>query len=315
MRNSTKKVLFTIALAIIILLFARYIYSHWQDFAKLRIVDPFLIVIIIILTLLFSFTYGIVIKYILKAFKKRLKFNEWFGLSIITGFYNIIAPITGGLVPRAMYLKKKHHFSYHLFLSSLSGIYVTHFFAGSILGLLSIILIYQKYKKFNLLIVIVFLAMLITTSALILFSPRIKRTKFNILNHLISVTNGWHLISKNKKAIAIASSMAALQTIINMVGILLAFNIFGIHITFVQAFFLSCTGFLGGFVVTTPGIIGISEMIAVYSSAAIGIPIVQALAVALISRIISTATILTIGPAYSYHLIKEYNFKNLKRNI
>lgn len=315
MKKSTKKWVFASILVVLVLLFARYIYYHWQDFAQLKLVNPILIVVIAILTLIFSFTYGVVIKYILKAFNRNLRFNEWFGLSIITGFYNIIAPITGGLVPRAIYLKKRHKFPYPLFLSSLSGIYVTHFFAGSILGLLSIFLIYRSYNEFNLLIFLAFLLMFLITVSLILFSPRIKRTKLKIINHLISITNGWHLISKNKKAIAVASIMAALQTMINMTGIILAFNIFGIHITLVQAFFLSCTGFLGGFVVTTPGIIGLSEVIAVYSSAIIGIPVVQSLAVALISRIISTATILAIGPVYSYMLVKEYNRYPLKRNV
>lgn len=315
MKSNTKKIVFTFILTALVLLFARYVYFHWQDFANLKLVNPLLIIIIALLTLLFSFTYGVVIKYILKAFNRKLRFNEWFGLSIITGFYNIIAPVTGGLVPRAIYLKKKHRFPYPLFISSLSGIYVTHFFSGSILGLMSIFLINRAYGKFNLPILLAFLIMFLLTSSLILFSPKIKRTRFKILNHLISVTNGWHLISKNKKAIFVASLMAAFQTIINMLGILLAFNIFGINITLVQAFFLSCTGFLGGFVVTTPGIVGVSEVIAVYSSAVIGIPIVQSLAVALISRVISTATILAIGPVYSYMLIKEYHRKPLERNV
>src|SRR3989344_2048274 len=133
----------------IFLLFIRYIVMHWGDFGNLRVVSPGYIIIMILLSFVFSLTYGIIIKYLLEACKINLSFSEWFGLSILTGFYNIIAPVTGGLVSRAAYLKKKHNFSITEFVAVLSGIYVTHLFVGGLLGIISMLLIYYFYGLFN----------------------------------------------------------------------------------------------------------------------------------------------------------------------
>jgi len=311
MNNFNKKSPLTVAISVIIFLFGRYIYIHWPEFSQLKVVSPVYIIAIMILTVLFSLSYGIVIKYLLLAFGIELKFNEYFGLSIITGFYNMIAPLTGGVVPRALYLKKKHGFKYRLFISSLSGMYITHFFTGSILGILAVILIKYSQNIFNLLILIVFCSIFIFTLLLILFSPRLKISEKKWLNPLIHSINGWHTIRKNKKVVAIASAMSVVQTLLNMMGILLAFDIFGIKITFIQAFFLSCTAIIGGFMITTPGIIGLSELIAVFASLLIGITIPEALAVALLGRAISTITIMILGPVYSAILLNKSDKKEV----
>lgn len=310
-----KKLIFLLTIIILFTLFIKYILSHWSQFAELKFVNPWLIVAISALTILFSYTYGIVIKYLLSAFNVHLKFKEHFGLSIITGFYNIIAPLTGGVVPRALYLKKKHNFKYRLFISSLSGMYITHFLVGSILGIISLLLLKHYNGNFDILIFSIFVSILVISLFLVLFSPKIKDTKIRYLNFLIHAINGWHTIRKNKKVVFVASLMAIIQTFINLIGIMLAFDIFDIKITLVQAFFLSCTGFLGGFVVVTPGIIGLSEIIAVFASSILGITVPEALAVALLSRAISTITILILGPIYSGILLNHYHKgKNLKKN-
>jgi uncharacterized membrane protein YbhN (UPF0104 family) len=305
MNNFNKKSLIILGFSILILLFGRYIYVHWPEFSQLRVVSPIYIIALIILTILFSLSYGIVIKYLLSAFKIKLKFKEYFGLSIITGFYNMIAPLTGGVVPRALYLKKKYNFKYSLFISSLSGMYVTHFFAGSFLGMISLFLIKRSQNIFNWPIFIVFLSIFILTSVLIVFSPRPKESKIKWINPLIHTINGWHTIRKDTKIIVMATLMSFAQNLINMLGILLAFDVFGIRITLVQAFFLSCTAIIGGFMITTPGIIGLSEIIAVFASLLIGITVPQALSVALLGRAVSTLTILVLGPIYSGVLLNH----------
>jgi len=230
MNGFHKKSLFILSLTILLLLFGRYIYIHWSEFSQIKIVSPIYIFAIILLTILFSLTYGLVIKYLLLAFGIKLRFNEYFGLSIITGFYNLIAPLTGGVIPRAIYLKKKYNFRYRLFVSSLSGMYITHFLMGSILGMLSLFMLKLNYNNFNWTIFIVFASIFVVTLVLVLFSPKFKRTKIKWVNPLIHSINGWHTIRNNKKVVFIVSIMSLAQTLINMLGILLAFDIFGIKI-------------------------------------------------------------------------------------
>ena len=230
MNNKAKSITILAVLLLIFLLFIRYIYIHVDEFAKLKLVNPIYLLFLIILTIFFSLTYGLVIKYLVEPFKIKLKFNAWFGLSVITSFYNIIAPATGGLVPRALYLKKKHNFHYSSFISSLSGIYITHFLVGSTLGLLSILFLYVKYKAFNLPIFLAFLIIFFVSLTITLFSPKLKKSNHRWFSKIVKVVNGWHKIRKNHKVFFIVCIITIVQTLLNMVGIALAFEIFNIKI-------------------------------------------------------------------------------------
>ena len=138
MKTSIKTIISLTTLIIIISLFAYYIYAHFSEFKELSFENPSLVLPLIALSLINSLLGGIILKYLMEPFNINLKFKEWFGLSVITTFYNTITPFRGGMIAKAVYLKNKHKFSYTNFLATISGIYVINFFAESLVGLLSL---------------------------------------------------------------------------------------------------------------------------------------------------------------------------------
>lgn len=113
-----------LVLIILIACFAVYCYQHIDEFRQLNIVNAIYFVPLFFLYVLFFINNGLILKYFLEPFDIRLRFKEWFGLSVITTMGNYLTPFRGGAVARAVYLKKKHKFSYSYFLSTLSGIYI-----------------------------------------------------------------------------------------------------------------------------------------------------------------------------------------------
>src|SRR3989344_4453538 len=133
-----KRVRGIISLSILILLifFAyRYVSQNIDDFDSITIKNPFFIFILFILSFISYYLNGVSTKILLAPLNVKLSNNEAFGTSVLTGFYNMITPFRGGIAARALYLKKKHGFSYTNFLASLAALVVIYFIVISILQL------------------------------------------------------------------------------------------------------------------------------------------------------------------------------------
>src|SRR3989344_8161996 len=226
MKPTTKKLISISVLILIVIIFIYYIISHISDFKQLSLVNPLYIIPLIIISLIVSITNGLIIKYLLEPFKIKMKFKEWFGLSIITTFYNIILPLRAGMATRAVYLKEKHNFPYTNFISTLAGVYVINFLVASLFVLISLIILYLTKGIFNLIILLIFLGFFLPLLTIILFSPIFPETKNNFINKFIKVMNGWHIIRKNRKIVFFTSLVILTQIVLSSVGTIIAYNIF-----------------------------------------------------------------------------------------
>ncbi len=300
-----KKTLSISVLVITFALFVYYIYNHASDFRQISLINPLWLTPLIVLFLASYYFTGLQTKVLLKPLGVRLKNIEVYMLSIVTGFYNIITPAHGGMGVRAVYLKKKHNFTYINFLSSLAGMYVITFFIASLSGLISFIYIYRVYNIFNWIILAVLLGLFIPLGLIILVSPKFKETKSNFINRFIKVANGWNLIRKNKKVVYFCLLVTILNLIIGSVGAIISYHIFGINLSFMQALFLTSIGSISLLVSITPGNLGVGEAVVVFSALILGITPTQSLSVAILSRIIQMISLFTLGPIFSYKLLKE----------
>lgn len=305
MKSSHKKFIQYSILTIILILFINYIYHHISEFKQIALINPFWLIPLIALFLLNYYFLGIQTKNLLLPLGVKLKNLEVYMLSIVTGFYNIITPAHGGMAVRAVYLKKKHNFSYTLFLSSLAGIYVINFFIASLFGLISLFFIYQSYNIFNWVIFLVFSGLFLPLLGLIVFSPEFKEAKNNFINRFIKVANGWNLIRKNKRVVSVCLSVTLAGLLISTFSTIISYHVFGINLSFIQALFLTCIASIGILILITPGNLGVAEAIAVFSALIIGITPAQSLSVAILGRIVQMIVIFTIGPIFSYILLKH----------
>ncbi len=305
MKPIIKKTSSIIILILIVALFVYYIKNHISDFNNVRLINPLWFIPLIFLALISYYLIGLQTKNLLIPLGVHLKEFEAFAISIVTGFYNIITPGYGGMAVRAIYLKKKYGFPYIHFLSSFAGVLVVNFLISSLLGLISLILLDIYYGLFNWIIFFIFLAFFIPTLFITTFSPKFKETKYDLVNKIIKVMNGWNLIKNNKKVILMAIITTTGSLLISAIYTVISYHIFGIEINLIKSLFLASIGFLSIIISITPGNLGVYEAIAVFSALILGITPAQSLTVAIVWRIVQMLVMFTLGPIFSYILIKH----------
>ena len=305
MKPITKKISSITLLLFLMAWLVYYIKNNFHDFKQLSLVNPEYILYFIIINLILSLTNGLVIKYLLEPFKVRLAFKEWFGLSVITTFYNMILPFRGGAIVRASYLKKKHGFSYTHFFSTLFGIYIINVMIASLMGIISVILIFIKFNIFSPLMLMIFLIFFVPTFLIIIFSPNIPKKRNNLINNLIKVINGWHLIRKNNRLVAMISIIMIVQLFFGLLNTVLIYGVFDVHIGFIKSMFLVSISYLGNFISIMPGALGVSEAAQVFSALIIDITPAQSIMAVALGRVISILTLFFLGPIFSYILLKR----------
>ncbi len=282
-----------------------YIYTHLEDFSRLSLVKPSNIGIMVLLVVLTSTCMGLQLKYLLKPFGVILRPMEWFGLSEITSFYNIITPFKGGAIARAAYLKLKHNFPYTQFLSTLSGGLVIMFFIQSFIGITSMLFLYLTDRIFNVYVFIIFLAFFLPLLIIIMVSPKLPEHRNRLINNIVQIINGWHQIRSHRREIVIIILASLVQLCLNAFGTIITFAIIGVHLTFIKALFMASLAALSIVVSITPSGFGIGETVSVFSGLAIGITPAHSLTASIIGRVIYTSVILVLGPVFSYFLLRE----------
>ncbi len=303
-----KKIFSILILITLLALAVYYIKNNLDSFRQLTLVSPQILILLFALFLFNYFIQGIVTIALLAPFKINLSLKESFGVSIVTGFYNLITPFRGGMVVRAAYLKKKHQFSYTDFLATLSASYVLIFFIASLLGLTASYFIY-KNQNLNPIIFSIFLITFLSMSFIIVFSPKLPQTNHRWIGKFVRVVNGWHLIKGDFKIIFSISALSLIQLLIATLTLKLQFLVFGLSLPFYHALFLTSISSLGILIAITPANLGISEVITVFSALTIGITPAQSLAASLLGRAVSLITLFTLGPIFSYVLLKEKKSK------
>lgn len=305
MRKVIRGILSFGILLVLVVLAILYLRENLNEFSKLRFVSPEIILFLIVLFIFGYFLIGIVTKKLLSPLGVYLGLFESFALSIVTGFYNLITPFRGGMASRAVYLKKKHNFSYTNFFSSLSASYVIIFFSAGIVGLISSSVIYFEEGIFSPVISLIFAGVSFGLLLIIIFSPRFDEGKGWIFDKFAKVVNGWYLIRKDKKLVFFITIISILQLFLSSLMLYLEFYVFGIEISFIKTLFLSSIGLLGLVIAITPAGLGIQEAVAVFSASTIGISPVESLSAVLLGRVVSVIVLFVLGPIFSWVLMRK----------
>jgi uncharacterized protein (TIRG00374 family) len=308
-KKKDNKLLLSIVVIIFLLV---YVLKNKEEFANIEIGNPILLLPLILISILYLFINGIVLQIIISSFNINLNFKEWLGLSVITTVGNLLTPFQGGMIARALYLKSKHNFSYTNFLSALSGIYIIVFWVNSFVALLSMLLIKQFYSTFSWLIFITFLIIFSALSFIIVFSPKIKRAfKWEILNKVVRVINGWLVIKNNKRTVLFVALISSLNVLLMSASSFLEFKTLGVEISFLKALFVSIVSTLSLFISITPGSLGIKEAFMAFTSNVVGISPANAIIVSALDRLISLLPLVVLAPVFSKILFGEFNFRKI----
>ncbi|MEM3067678.1 MAG: lysylphosphatidylglycerol synthase transmembrane domain-containing protein [Thermoplasmata archaeon] len=313
-----RKQIFGLAILLILIVWLGvYLYQHSEDFKQLSLVSPKLIFALIIIFLINYLITGIMTIELLRPLHIRLGIKEAFSISLMTGFYNLITPFRGGIAARALYLNKKHSFSYSDFMAALSANYILVFLVASIIGIITSIIIFFERDIFNPIIFGVFIGVALPLTAIVFSSREIPYTKYRIFNFIIKTANGWQVIKRNKRVIVTNVLLSIIQITIGAYAGMLQFGVFGVSLSYIEGLFLASLGTLSLIISITPAGLGIGEAVTVFSALTLGITPVQSLSAAILGRGISILVLFTLGPISTYILYraKPYHHRDDTRNL
>lgn len=305
--ESGKVKIFTAIFGIaVVILLAVYLYRNREIFSSFRSIAAWQI-IVILLTETVGITLGSLMNYsLIRRFGYRVTFGDSLMLQYINNFLNKILPtIGGGAAFRGVFLKKKYDFPYSQFVSTLSGFYVISFVAISLIGLMCMLYFYTQYRAVNWVIIIAFLALLLPSLGVILFSPAIPEKKQRVFRILKSVVDGWNQIKKDTRFIFFYTLIVIAQLLLSSWQMLVAFQALGVDTGFIQTTFICSLGIPLSFLNFTPDGIGIREGVYMFSSNLVNIPEAMMVLTSLLLRALAVFSTMTIGGiAYLVYLRK-----------
>lgn len=303
MKQRNKRIVGAIIALLILLIFIYIIYSNFGNFKQLSFISPQNIVLIVFLQVIFLMNNGLMLKWFLTPFNINLKIKEWFGLSCITSFANYFIPSIGGATSRAVYLKKKYQFSYSSFIGNLYGNYIMIFFVNSLVAIISFLLLKKLYGYWNVPILLIYAGIFLTSLFFIIFHINPQKIKFS--EKIRKVVEGWENVRKNKPLLLKIILIGLINIITSSLIFFFEFRIFGVDINFLTSIIIAVTSMLAIFVNITPGALGIKESLITLISVTLAIPLSTSIAVSLIDRVIGLIVIFTLGPIFSYILLKH----------
>lgn len=299
----------------VILLSILFVYKNLGEIQQIRIVNPIYLLPIMILTIVFLITNGLISKIILDKQGVRLRFSEWFGLSVVGSMANYITPFRGGLLTNALYLKKSHDYSYGKFISIIGTTYVLIFMVNSLCGLLALLWFYYSNGVFSTLLFLIFLSLFVFCLFLLIFPLKLPATHSNsYIQKVLNVTNNLLYLRKSKQLIIQLLCLCFINVCIVSLINYFEFMMIGVELGIEKSIMLSVFSTYSLLLSITPGSLGIKESFMVYSGWVLSVPLASVAVISVVDRVITFIPTLIIGLFYSHKLMRHEPNKDEVKN-
>lgn len=289
-----KKYLSIILLIASVFIFVFYVKGHQEEFALLGKIEFKYTIFIFVANVLSLFINGAFMKIILEPLGKDISLKDSFYVSLLSSVGNFFAPGGTGIGIRGVYLKKKHQVKYSDFINTVAGNYVIAFLVISLGGLASLILIGRQESSSYEVLFFIFLCLFFADIALMqkrvsrIIKLLLLRIKWKIpgLKIVISIFEGWELLTSNRKVLAKLIMLALTGYLVSFSTTFFILQSLQIHISLAGILLLVALSSLSIFINITPGNIGIKEAVLVSSAQLIGLSTAQTLSYAIVDRIV-----------------------------
>ena len=303
MKSRLKKKLSFGVLALFIGWTVYYVRSHFDEFKIIFNLSLPSIVVLSVLVISDSAVSGLFTKEILQYDKIRLSFREWYGLSVISIFWNIVLPFRGGAGVRAVYLKKMYHFSYPSFVATLAALYFITFFVNSIIGVFCILALYYGTKLLLAPLLLFFIVTLFVITFFMFFTPTIKSSCNNYyLGKLKQALDSWNIIRSNRVLLLRLTVIIIVYSLIGLLIVYFSYHAIGSEIKIFQCLLISTLFCFSTLIKITPGALGITESIMILTGQLFHVSPAQSLLAAALLRSVNLFWIFLITPIFSFLL-------------
>jgi uncharacterized membrane protein YbhN (UPF0104 family) len=284
--------------------FLCYLYFNadkYLDLLKFSIPD---MVIIFILSLAFPLISGVSNAHLFRSMGADISYKDGFFLAAASTLANQL-PISGGILSKGFYLKRRHEISYAKFFSATTALFFCFLAVNGIIGVF--LLLYWYIAKNIPVSPTLMIGFLLMVAGLIVFCLPLEQIKFpqKIHKWIHQAIEGWMLISRN---LVLLLRLIGLQTILMLLLAIrywLAFRMLSQNISLDQAILFSAASILTQLVSIAPGGLGVREVIVSAVASALGFDLGASITAVGLDRLISTLGIYLIGGASSMVLSKQ----------
>lgn len=299
-----KNLLSLIATIGLIFFIARYVQlnlSKFHDVSNLSL--KYLIIIFFLVFTNFLLT-GFLLKKVMFEFGTKLKFKEWFGLTMVTALGNIVLPF-GGLGFRAAYLKKIHNFDYTYLVSTTATILVIEFIVFTLGGVIGLIYLRYTLGYWILTLAYLFFIILAISAYFLIFSPHLPKYKNKWVEKFDNIFKSFYELKKNRRLMFNILMVSVGQFIIISLMFYFSFQAFNFHISIFSSFIPACISDYSMFIRILPASFGLYEGAIIYSAKIFNLTFAQGLLVAATIRLISIIQICSFGLFFFYILTNK----------
>lgn len=317
-----RKKLSLIVLAVLLAFLSYYVYQNSDDFKILFDINATPALMAGLLYAAVLIVNGMFINALLQGFSVRLSLAEYTSLSILSTFGNTFLPFRGGASFRAVYLKKRHQFSYSHFVSSLAGLYVITISLSALVAFIGILILYMQTGTINLLLSILLFGILAGTLFLIYFvSPEKLVLPGWFGRQVARVLEGWKIITKDKKCLAKLYVLASANLVFIAGTMYFECQALGITtldgspVPFLNACILSLVSSLSLLISITPASLGIREAVMMVVAPSVALGTSEALALALFDRVMGIVVLFALSPFAAYYVTRCDSHKESKDEV
>lgn len=306
-----KKVLSIIALLGFSVLGFLFLKGRTHELAKVLEVDLRYVFVLLLLTALSSLLNGHKLKMLIQTYGVNLKFGEWWGIQMMTLFWNDLTPFKGGLSARAVYLKKKYSLSYTRSVSITGIAYLTDFLvfgaAGVILSLFLPVAYEVKY-----LVLTLFLTVFLGSVFVMFFVPLPIKLNIKLLRHIANSINEIKSTRTNYQLIAKLGINCMLRWLTGALKLYFAFLALGSIVSIYTCLMIDLFIGIAMIISITPMNLGFRESVVVISSKLFGTGTVVGALVAALDRAVGLIWVFVLTPFFGS--IMFHDFKYFKKN-
>lgn len=254
---------------------------------------------------------GLKFKVAMTIFDIRLKYSEWYGLSVLTTFLGYILPAKTSVIPRAIFLRRVFGFEYTGYAAMIVGVNLVSWLVVVVLFICAIWLGLggNTNATISMLSVIsnsvVLLLVLIAGFLLLL---RFGRRFSAVLNN-VSSSLSYMCDRRHSYQFLAYISHTIFMIVVQTSALLLAAKIAQVEISPVMSVVAVCAVNLAGVITVVPGNLVITEGVIVGVLVLAGVGMEASLEVALVSRL---GSLIVQGGFGSYYIMRYGNALNIK---
>lgn len=278
----------------LIVAFIVYVYENADQYIEIFNVSPLPVILIMTATLISLIVSGIINVFLYESLGAKLPFRNSLFLTASSTLANQL-PISGGIVTKGFYLKRKYRLSYAKFFSSSLALLFCFISVNGLVGL--VILLYKIIFIGIPISHFLLIGFVVMTSSLVVFWLPFERIKVphKIREWLDGALSGWVLISRNPILVGKLVGLQIFLMFILAIRYWFAFRMLSQDVKISDVILFSSISVLTQMVSFAPGGLGITETIVGGVAFLLGFELGVSIVAVGLDRLISTSVILVVG--------------------